>query len=57
MKNPQKSTELPGGDSTGRRPYTKPGLREFGDVRNLTQAGTGAKTEQGQGVPPPKSRA
>ena len=57
MKNLEKSTDTPAGAATVRKPYAPPRLREFGDVRDLTQAGTGAKSEKGQGIPPPKSFA
>jgi hypothetical protein len=57
MANPEKPTETGSGYSPARNPYSRPRLREFGHVQDLTQAGTGLKNEPTQGRPPPKSRA
>ena len=57
MANPEKPTETGSGYSPARNPYSRPRLREFGHIQDLTQAGTGLKNEPTQGRPPPKSRA
>lgn len=40
----------------GRKPYAKPALVKYGEVRSLTQAASGTMTEPGGGVRMPSER-
>ena len=46
-----------GTGKTDRKPYAAPQLVEFGPVGQLTQAGTGLKTENMAGMGPASKRA